>query len=101
MVAALLYETEAEERQHLSAICMLARDLEIAEDSIRPLYEDELRKLKEHAPRIKTFLSIFVSRHIKEKVISVRPNPKSFILPPEISRGPDLFLLLSSFLCLP
>ncbi len=68
MVATLLYETEAEKRQHLSAICMLARDLGVAEDSIRPLYENELRGLKEHAPRIKTFLSIFACRHIKEKV---------------------------------
>ena len=68
VVVALLYETETEKRQHLSAICMLARDLGVAEDSIRPLYENELRGLKEHAPRIKTFLSIFVSRHIKEKI---------------------------------
>lgn len=68
MVAVLLYETEAEKRQHLSAIYMLAHDLGIAEDSIRPLYENELRELKEHAPRIKTFLSVFVSRHIKEKI---------------------------------
>jgi hypothetical protein len=56
VVAALLYETEAEERQHLSAICMLARDLGIAEDSIRPLYENELRGFKEHVPRINLFL---------------------------------------------
>ena len=68
MVAALLYENEVEKRQHLSAICMLAHDLGVTEDSIRPLYENELRGLKKHAPRIKTFLSIFVSRHIKEKV---------------------------------
>ena len=68
MVVALLYETETEKRQHLSAIYMLARDLGVAEDSIRPLYENELRGFKEHVPRIKTFLSIFVSRHIKEKV---------------------------------
>ncbi|MEA3386495.1 MAG: hypothetical protein U9Q89_08660 [Thermodesulfobacteriota bacterium] len=68
VVVVLLYETETEKRQHLSAIHMLSHDLEVAEDSIRPLYENELRGLKEHAPRIKTFLSIFVSRHIKEKI---------------------------------
>jgi hypothetical protein len=68
VVVALLYETETEKRQHLSAIHMLSHDLGIAEDSIRPLYENELRGFKEHAPRIKTFLSIFVSRHIKEKI---------------------------------
>jgi hypothetical protein len=67
VVVALLYDNEAEKRQHLSAICMLSRDLGVAEDSIRPLYENELRGLREHA-RIKTFLSIFISRHIKEKI---------------------------------
>lgn len=67
VVVALLYDNEAEKRQHLSAICMLSRDLGVAEDSIRPLYENELRGLKEHA-RIKTFLSIFACRHIKEKI---------------------------------
>jgi hypothetical protein len=46
---------------------MLARDLGVAEDSIRPFYENELRALQEHA-RIRTFLSIFVSRRIKEKI---------------------------------
>ena len=67
VVVALLYETETEKRQHLSAIYMLSHDLGVAEDSIRPLYENELRGLREHA-RIKTFLSIFVCRHIKEKI---------------------------------
>jgi hypothetical protein len=66
-VAVLLYETETEKRQHLSAIHVLSHDLGVAEDSIRPLYENKLRGLKEHA-RIKSFLPILVSRHIKEKI---------------------------------
>ena len=73
MVAALLYETEAEKQQHLSAICMLARDLGVAEDFIEPLYENELRGLKEHA-RIRNFLSILVIRRIKEKSTSSWPE---------------------------
>ena len=63
----ILYRTEAEKRQHSSAIDMLANDLGIAEDSIRPFYENELKELQEHA-QIRTFLSILVSRRIKEKI---------------------------------
>ena len=63
----MLYRTEAEKRQHSSAIDMLAGDLGIAEDSIRPFYENELRELQEHA-QIRTFLSILVSRRVKEKI---------------------------------
>ena len=63
----ILYRTEAEKRQHSSAIDILARDLGIDEDSIRPFYENELRELQEHA-QIRTFLSILVSRRVKEKI---------------------------------
>ena len=67
IVTTMLYQTEAEKRQHSSAIDMLARDLEISEDAIRPFYEIELRALQEQA-QIKTFLSILVSRKVKEKI---------------------------------
>ena len=67
VVVLILYRTEAEKRQHSSAIDMLARDLGIAKDSIRPFYENELGALQEHA-RIRTFLSILVSRRIKKKL---------------------------------
>ncbi len=63
----ILYRTEAEKRQHSSAIDILARDLGIDENSIRPFYENELRALEKQA-RIRTFLSILVSRRIKEKI---------------------------------
>lgn len=66
-MATILYRTEAEKRQHSSAIDILANDLGIDEDSIRPFYENELRELQEHA-QIRTFLSILVSRSIKEKI---------------------------------
>ena len=52
---------------------MLARDLGVAEDFIEPLYENELRGLKEHA-RVKNFLSILVIRRIKEKSTSSWPE---------------------------
>ena len=63
----ILYRTEAEKRQHASAIDMLANDLGIDGDSIRPFYENELRELQEHA-QIRTFLSILVGRRVKEKI---------------------------------
>ena len=67
IVITMLYQTETEEQQHSSAIDMLARDLGIAEDSIRPFYENELRTLQEQA-EIRTFLSILVSRRVKKKI---------------------------------
>jgi hypothetical protein len=67
MVATLLYETETEKRQHLSAIHVLSIDLKVAEDIIKQLYENELNILKEHA-RIKDFLSVLVMKRIKEKI---------------------------------
>ena len=63
----ILYRTETEKRQHSSAIDILAHDLGVDYDSIRPFYENELRVLQEHA-QIRTFLSILVSRRIKEKI---------------------------------
>ena len=63
----ILYRTETEKRQHSSAIDILSRELEIDENSIKPFYENELRELQEHA-QIRTFLSILVSRRVKEKI---------------------------------
>jgi hypothetical protein len=66
MTAAVLYETEFEKRQHLSAIHALATDLGMSEDLLRQLYENELQSLKEHA-RIKDFLSVLVMKRMREK----------------------------------
>ena len=66
MTAEVLYETEFEKRQHLSAIHYLAADLGMPEDYLRQLYENELMSLKEHA-RIKDFLSVLVIKRMKEQ----------------------------------
>jgi hypothetical protein len=60
-----LYEDEAEQKQHFSAIQRLVRDVRSPEEEIRPLYEDVLKEFKSEA-RIKTFLSILVSKKVKE-----------------------------------
>ncbi len=60
-----LYEDEAEQKQHFSAIQGLVRDVPFPEEEIRPLYEDILKEFKSEA-RIKTYLSILVSKKVKE-----------------------------------
>ncbi len=75
MAVASLYENEGEERQHLSAIRMLSFDFGIPEKIIVSLYEHELRILKRHA-RINIFLSIFVSRRIKDLLTNINSWPK-------------------------
>jgi hypothetical protein len=60
-----LYEDETEQKQHFSAIQRLVRDVRSPEEEIRHLYEDVLKEFKSEA-RIKTFLSILVSKKVKE-----------------------------------
>jgi len=60
-----LYEDESEQRQHLSAIQMLVKDVGSSEEEIRNLYEGVLQEFKNEA-KIKTFLSILVSKKVKE-----------------------------------
>lgn len=71
MAATSLYKTEKEKQRHLSTISMLAHDLGVTEDSMRQIYEDELSALQENA-RVRIFLSVLVSRKIKEKSTSKR-----------------------------
>ena len=61
----VLYEDENEQKQHFSAIQRLVNDGSSLEEEIRPLYEGVLKELKREA-RIKTFLSILVSKKVKE-----------------------------------
>ena len=61
----ILHEDETEEKQHFSAIQRLVKDVRSSEEEIRPLYEDVLKEFKSEA-RIKTFLSILVSKKVKE-----------------------------------
>jgi len=60
-----LYEDEAEQKQHFNAIQRLVRDARSPEEEVRPLYEDLLKEFKREA-RVKTFLSILVSKKVKE-----------------------------------
>jgi len=73
MTAASLYKTEKEKQQHLSTISMLAHELEVPENSMKQLYEEELCVLQEHA-RIRIYLSVLVSRKIKEKLTGKTPK---------------------------
>lgn len=65
MVSAIFYDSELEEKRHMTAIRTLARDLGIPEDEIIRLYEVELYHLKEVA-RVKDFLSVLVIKRVKE-----------------------------------
>ena len=60
-----LYEDEAEQRQHFTAIQSLVKNVRFSEAEIRHLYEDVLKEFKSVA-RVKTFLPILVSRKVKE-----------------------------------
>jgi len=61
----VLYEDEAEQKQHFRAIQRLVMDVRSPEEEIRHLYEVVLKQFKNEA-RIKTFLSILVSKKVKE-----------------------------------
>jgi hypothetical protein len=60
-----LYDDESEQKQHLSAIQMLVKGVGSSEEEIRNLYEGILQEFKNEA-KIKTFLSILVSKKVKE-----------------------------------
>ena len=62
---AALYEDEAEQKQHFMAIQRLVKDVRSAEEEVRHLYEDVLKKFRSEA-RIKTYLPILISRKVKE-----------------------------------
>jgi len=60
-----LYEDETEQKLHFSAIQSIVRNINSSEEEIKPLYEDILKEFKGKA-RIKTYLSILVSKKVKE-----------------------------------
>ena len=60
-----LYEDESEQRQHLSAIQMLVKDVGSSEEEIRNLYEGVLQEFKNEA-KIKIFLFILVSKKVRQ-----------------------------------
>jgi hypothetical protein len=65
MKSLALYEDETEQKQHFSAMQTLVKDWSSSEEEIRYLYEGVLEEFKSEA-RIKTFLSILVSKKVKE-----------------------------------
>jgi hypothetical protein len=66
-----LYEDESEQEQHLSSIQMLVEDMGSSEEEIRNLYEGVLKEFKSEA-KIKTFLSILVSKKVRELLHAIR-----------------------------
>ena len=56
---------EKETDLHANAVQRLARELGLPIDVVQRTYEEVLEKMKEEA-RIRTFLPIFASRHVKE-----------------------------------
>lgn len=75
MDSTLLYKSEAEKQQHLSAVSMLAHEVGFAETAVRQIYEDELRELQKHA-RVKNFLSILVYRKVKKEIAEHGVSPR-------------------------
>jgi hypothetical protein len=67
MVANILYESESEKRQHLSAMYLLSSTFGLTENSVKQLYENELQSLVGRA-RVRDFLSVIVIRRLKEKL---------------------------------
>ncbi len=66
-MVAMMYQNDAEKRQHISAIQVLASDFGLSEEFVRSLYERELESLIERA-RIKDYLSVLVIRRLREKI---------------------------------
>lgn len=60
-----LYHSDKEYRQHSLAIHALADQYHLTEAEIRKIYEEVLKDLQTKA-RFKNFLSVLVTRHVKE-----------------------------------
>lgn len=60
-----IYDSKKEYLQHSKAIHSIADQYHIQEEAIRVVYEEILLDLQETA-RFKTFLSVLVTRHVKE-----------------------------------
>lgn len=60
-----LYEDDLEKKQHLHAIQTLAEGVKVSKEEIYRLYEDVLKEFKREA-RVKIFLSILVSKRVRE-----------------------------------
>jgi hypothetical protein len=67
MVNLCEYENDSEKGQHLRAMRKLSEDLHIPMKDVRDIYEEVLCKVRDGA-KIKDFLVILVSRHVKELI---------------------------------
>ena len=67
MATAYQYENDAERNKHSEAIRTLAEKLGVPEEQIRGLYEENLLNIKQGA-RIKDYLIILVSRHVRDSI---------------------------------
>ncbi len=61
----VLYRSEKEYQQHSKAIHSIADHYKLKEALIREIYEGELKDLQKTS-RLKNFLSVLVTRHVKE-----------------------------------
>lgn len=59
------YDNEEERKRHLGTIQMLAVELHMSLEQVRPVYEIELNKLMTHA-RIRDFLPVLTRRQVRE-----------------------------------
>ena len=62
-----IYKNESEMRQHQAAISQLAQNLHASEVGVKPLYEIILSRFNRTA-RIRDFLSVLVSRRVKDRL---------------------------------
>lgn len=69
MTAETLYEDDLERKQHLDAMQTLARDVKGSPEEVFQLYEEVLKEYKREA-RVKLYLSILVSKRVRELLSS-------------------------------
>jgi len=60
-----LYQSDKDYQVHLSAIQSLAMQYQLKDEEVRNIYEEALEKLQLKAT-CKNFLSILVTKHVKE-----------------------------------
>jgi hypothetical protein len=68
MTTNVLYDNEGERRKHLQAVHLLAENGGFSEKEVLCLYEEVLEGFSQRA-RVKTFLSILVSKKVKELLL--------------------------------
>ena len=69
-----LYHNDNEYKQHAQAIHLIADQYHIKESQVRELYEAILQRLQMKA-KCKKFLSVLVTRHVKEHLQKSRNMP--------------------------